>query len=115
MVELPLRFVVFLKLLQMFLSLEILEIFLKTTKQKDPSEIISRKGPFGASKQAGWDFFCSTVLPCTFFTEPLAKILLHCWFFFRLLQANFLVMLLLTGVYAVRESLKFCIPFCIRF
>lgn len=38
------------KLLQMFLSLKMLGIFLKTTKQKDPSEIISRKGPFGASK-----------------------------------------------------------------
>lgn len=79
MVEMPRRLCVFLKLLQMFLSLKMLGIFLKPSEQKDPSEIISRKEPSGANEQAAWGFFCRTKLPCAFIKELLAKILLQCF------------------------------------
>lgn len=59
------------QLLQMLETLEMLWMFLRITKQKDQSEIISRKGPFGASSWAAWGCF-------TFVREPLAKLLLNC-------------------------------------
>lgn len=61
------------------LSLEMLGIFCRITKQKDPGRDYRQKRTFWGRFVGCLGFFHRTLLPRTFIREPLAKILLH-WF-----------------------------------
>lgn len=61
------------------LSLEMLGIFCRIMKQKDPGRDYQQKRTFWGRFIGCLGFFHRTLLPRTFIREPLAKILLHCF------------------------------------